>query len=108
MIIKASLIFLFCALLEVGGGYLVWLWLKEDKPFYFASLGFLALAFYGIAATWQVQGFGRVYAAYGGVFIVFSIFWAMIFDKFKPDIWDMIGASLALIGVALIMFVPRT
>lgn len=67
----------------------------------------LLLAFYGIIATLQVQGFGRVYAAYGGVFVVFSILLACYFDGFKPDLWDFLGAILICAGVYFIMFAPR-
>ena len=105
--LQSFLIFIFAALLEVGGGYLVWLWLKEERSFLLGLGGLISLAFYGVVATWQTQEFGRVYAAYGGIFIVFSIFWAMKFNNFKPDIWDIIGASLALIGICIMMYMPR-
>lgn len=105
--LQSLLIFILAAFLEVGGGYLVWLWLKEDKSFLLGLGGLIALGLYGIVATWQSQDFGRVYAAYGGIFIVFSILWAMKFDSFKPDIWDIIGGSLALLGICIMMYMPR-
>ncbi len=105
--LKSLAIFLLAAFLEVGGGYLVWIWLKEAKPLYIGLLGMLFLILYGIVATWQIEGFGRVYAAYGGIFILFSLFWAMKFDAFKPDIYDIIGSLIALLGVLIIMYAPR-
>ncbi|AWI34762.1 YnfA family protein [Helicobacter apodemus] len=105
--LQSLLIFILAAFLEVGGGYLVWLWLKENKSFLLGLGGLIALGLYGIVATWQAQDFGRVYAAYGGIFIVFSILWAMKFDSFKPDIWDILGGGLALLGICIMMYMPR-
>ncbi|NDJ26539.1 YnfA family protein [Campylobacter sp. MIT 12-8780] len=101
-----SFFFLAC-LFEVGGAYLVWLWLKEGKSFYLGLLGLVALGLYGVIASFQPQSFGRVFASYGGFFIVFSLLWAMIFDDFKPDFYDILGSALTLLGVALIAFAPR-
>ncbi|RAX56755.1 hypothetical protein CCZ01_08595 [Helicobacter monodelphidis] len=106
--LKSIGIFILAAFLEVGGGYLVWLWLKEEKSVVIGVTGMILLALYGIVATLQTEGFGRVYAAYGGIFIVFSIFWAMKFDEFKPDMWDIIGAIIALVGVGIMMYAPRS
>lgn len=71
-IIKSLVFFIIAGVFEIGGGYLTWLWLKEDKPFWYGILGGIILALYGIVATWQTANFGRVYATYGGVFIVLS------------------------------------
>lgn len=106
-IVKSISIFLFAGLCEIGGGYLVWLWLKEDKPLWYGIAGGLILAFYGVVATWQTANFARVYATYGGFFIVLSILWAMKFDKFSPDKYDIIGALIALSGVCIIYYAPR-
>lgn len=100
-------IFLLSALFEVGGGYLVWIWLKNDKSVYIGILGFILLGLYGVVATLQTQNFGRVYAAYGGIFIIFSIFWAYFIDDFKPDIYDILGGIITLLGVCIIMFAKR-
>ncbi len=78
-------IFILAAACEVNGGYLVWLWIKDSKDILFGIIRFLLLALYGVIATFQDQSFGRVYAAYGGIFIIFSLFWAVIIDHFKPD-----------------------
>ncbi|WP_316747056.1 YnfA family protein [Pedobacter gandavensis] len=107
-IVKSILIFLLAGICEIGGGYLVWLWLKEDKPFWYGILGAVILTFYGAVATWQTNSFGRVYAAYGGIFIALSLLWAWKFDGFKPDRYDIIGALIALIGVCIIFYAPRS
>lgn len=104
---KSIVLFLFACLFEVGGGYLIWLWLREDRSFYIGLIGGALLVIYGILATFQPESFGRVYGAYGGVFIVFSILWAYIFDGFKPDRYDFIGAIIILIGVGIMMYYPR-
>lgn len=100
-------IFLLSALFEVGGGYLVWIWLKNDTSVYIGILGLILLGLYGVVATLQTQNFGRVYAAYGGIFIIFSIFWAYFIDDFKPDIYDILGGIITLLGVCIIMFAKR-
>ena len=71
--IKSLSIFLLAGLCEIGGGYLVWLWLKEDKPFWYGLLGGFIHALYGVVATLQTSNFARVYATYGGIFIVLSL-----------------------------------
>ena len=103
-------IFLFAAaaLAEIGGAYLVWIGLKEDRGALFVGLGVLALGIYGVVATFQPDAnFGRVLAAYGGVFIVGSLVWGAVFDGFRPDRYDLIGAAVCLVGVAVIMYAPR-
>lgn len=106
-IIKSLCIFFLAGLCEIGGGYLVWLWLREDKPLWYGILGSIILAMYGVVATWQIASFGRVYAAYGGVFIAMALVWAWKVDGFKPDRYDIIGALIALLGVCLILYMPR-
>ena len=107
LIIKSLLIFLLAGICEIGGGYLVWLWLKEDKPLWVGLLGGLVLALYGVVATFQTSGFGKVYATYGGIFIVLSLLWAYKIDNYVPDKYDIIGAAIALIGVCVIYYAPR-
>jgi small multidrug resistance family-3 protein len=106
-IVKSILIFILAGFCEIGGGYLVWLWLKEGKPVWYGLLGGLILIAYGIVATLQPANFGRVYATYGGVFIVMSLLWGWKVDHFTPDRYDMIGASLALIGIFIMFYTPR-
>ena len=92
---------------EIGGGYLIWLWLREGRSFWLALVGALVLILYGVIPTLQPAGFGRVYAAYGGVFIVLSLLWGWKVDKVPPDRADIIGGTIALLGVLVIMYWPR-
>ncbi len=105
-LISLALFFL-AALFEIGGGYLVWLWLREKKGAVFGLLGALTLAIYGIVPTFQPAHFGRVYAAYGGIFIVSSLIWGALIDKKNPDKYEIIGALIALAGVLIMFYVPR-
>lgn len=106
-VIRSIAIFILAGLFEIGGGYLVWLWLKEDKPLWYGIAGGIILALYGVVATWQSAGFGRVYAAYGGIFILMALIWAWRVDGFKPDKYDIIGAAIAVMGACIIIFMPR-
>ncbi len=106
--IQSLAIFILAGFCEIGGGYLVWKWLKEDKPLWYGLLGGLILFAYGVVATWQTQNFGRVYATYGGIFIVMSLIFACKLDSYTPDKYDLIGSAIALIGVLIIYYAPRT
>lgn len=105
--IKSFLLFILAGLFEIGGGYLIWQWLKNDKPLWWGIIGGFTLVLYGVVATWQTADFGRVYAAYGGIFITMALIWAWKVDSFLPDKWDIIGALVALIGACIIIYVPR-
>ncbi len=83
------------------------MWLREGKPISYAFVGSFILVLYGIIPTFQPTHFGRVYAAYGGVFIALSIIWGWKIDKIIPDRFDIIGGTVALIGVGIIMYWPR-
>jgi small multidrug resistance family-3 protein len=107
-ILKSLSLFVVAGLCEIGGGYLIWLWFKQDKPIWYGIGGAILLALYGVVATYQTASFGRVYATYGGVFIVLSILWAWKVDNFKPDRYDIIGALVALAGVYIMFYAPRT
>jgi len=105
--IYAFILFILAGLAEIGGGYLIWLWLRESKPLYFGVFGGIILVLYGVIATFQsFPSFGRVYAAYGGVFIVLSVLWGWGVDRKTPDLYDWIGAAICLGGVA-VMLAPR-
>ena len=106
-VLKTIVIFILAGLCEIGGGYLVWLWLKSEKPIWYGIFVGIILVFYGIVATWQTSNFARVYATYGGFFIVMSLLWAMKFDNYSPDKYDVIGATIALVGICIIYFAPR-
>ncbi len=105
--IKSISYFILAGLFEIGGGYLIWLWLREGKPISYAVTGGMILFLYGVIPTLQPANFGRVYAAYGGVFIVLSIMWGWKIDRVVPDRFDIIGGLVALIGVCIIMYWPR-
>ncbi len=99
--------FLAAGLCEIGGGYLIWLWLREGYPAWYALLGAILLVLYGIIPTFQPAHFGRIYAAYGGVFILLALLWGWCVDGVPPDRYDVIGALIALVGVTVIMYWPR-
>lgn len=99
-------LFILAGFFEIGGGYLIWGWMRQDKPLVWALLGAVILALYGVIAALQpIPAFGRVYAAYGGIFIALSVTWAWFFDGFRPDRYDVLGALIAIAGV-LVMIVP--
>lgn len=105
MAVRSIALFAAAALAEIGGAYLVWIGLKQDKGALVVALGVVALGLYGVVATFQPSNeFGRVLAAYGGVFIVGSMIWGIAFDGFRPDRADLIGATLCLLGVGVIMY----
>jgi len=106
-IVTSLFYFVLAGLCEIGGGYLVWLWLREGKSAWFALIGAVVLILYGFVPTLQPAHFGRVYAAYGGIFIVLSILWGWKVDKIVPDKFDLIGGLIALVGVCVIMYWPR-
>ena len=106
-IIQSLLFFVLAGLCEIGGGYLVWLWLRENKTIGYGCAGAVVLVLYGIVPTFQPANFGRVYAAYGGIFIVLSTLWGWQIDKIAPDKYDLIGSIIALTGVLVIMYWPR-
>jgi len=107
MIAKSVCYFILAGLCEIGGGYLVWLWLREGKPAMYGLVGAVVLILYGVIPTFQPANFGRVYAAYGGVFIALSILWGWKIDGINPDRFDIIGGLIALVGVGVIMYWPR-
>jgi small multidrug resistance family-3 protein len=108
-VLKALLLFAAAGLAEIGGGWLVWQWLRESRPWPVGLLGALVLIGYGVIPTFQSSPhFARVYAAYGGAFIVLSLLWGWLFDGFRPDRWDVIGAAVCLLGMLLIFFGPRS
>lgn len=105
---RSIALFLLAALAEIGGAWLVWQGVREHRGWIWIGSGMLALGAYGFVATLQPEAnFGRILAAYGGVFVAGSLAWGMAFDGFRPDRYDLTGALVALAGVALIMYAPR-
>jgi small multidrug resistance family-3 protein len=108
-ITRAVALFIAAGLAEIGGGYLVWRWLRDGAPVFVGVLGAIILVLYGIIPTLQKSSdFGRIYAAYGGVFVVASLLWGWGIDGKQPDRYDWVGAAVVVVGVAIVFFAPRT
>jgi small multidrug resistance family-3 protein len=109
LVARSIVLFLAAALLEIGGAWLVWQGVREHRGWLWIGLGVVALGAYGFVATLQPDAsFGRVLAAYGGVFVAGSLAWGMALDGYRPDRFDVLGALICLVGVAVIMYSPRT
>jgi small multidrug resistance family-3 protein len=107
-IARSVVLFFVAALAEIGGAWLVWQGVREHRGVAWIGAGVLALGVYGFVATLQPDAnFGRILAAYGGIFVAGSLAWGMALDGFRPDRYDLIGAGLCLVGVAVIMYAPR-
>ncbi len=108
-VLRSVLLFMVAALAEIGGAWLVWQGVREHRGLFFAGAGVVALGAYGFVATLQPDAhFGRVLAAYGGVFVAGSLLWGVLVDGFRPDRSDVVGAGLCVVGVAVIMYGPRS
>src|SRR5215469_11582960 len=107
-VIRSVGLFIVAGLAEIGGGYLVWRWLREGAPWLVGAAGAVILVAYGVIPTFQsTADFGRVYAAYGGVFVIMSLLWGWGVDGRRPDTYDWLGAVVVAVGVAVIFFTPR-
>ncbi|MFF8506476.1 YnfA family protein [Streptomyces sp. NPDC015492] len=105
---RSLALFVVAALFEIGGAWLVWQGIREHKGWIWIGAGVVALGLYGVVATLQSDAdFGRVLAAYGGIFVAGSIAWAMVADGYRPDRYDVVGALVCLAGMAVIMYAPR-
>ncbi|MBA3285760.1 MAG: YnfA family protein [Nitrosopumilus sp.] len=100
-------LFVVAALFEIEGGYLVWQWLREKRNPIFGVIGGIILFLYGTVPTFQPSNFGRVYAAYGGIFVVMAIIWGLVIDKRRPDRYEIIGGLIVLLGASIIFYYPR-
>lgn len=101
-------LFVLAGLCEIGGGYLVWGWMREHKPLVWALVRGLILAAYGVVAALQpISEFGRTYAAYGGIFIALALAWGVLVDGFRPDRWDILGALICVAGVVVMVAPAR-
>lgn len=107
-VLRSLVLFVFAAIAEIGGAWLVWQGVRERRGLPLVLAGVASLGLYGFFATFQPSPhFGRVLAAYGGVFVVGSLLWGVVLDGFRPDRFDLIGAGLCVLGVAVIMYAPR-
>ncbi len=105
---RTAALFVLAALAEIGGAWLVWQGVREHRGWLWIGLGVVALGAYGFVATLQPDAaFGRILAAYGGVFVAGSLAWGVVVDGFRPDRFDLAGAAICLVGVAVIMYAPR-
>ena len=106
-VLTSIALFFVAAVAEIGGGYMVWKWLRERKGVLFGIIGGTILIIYGVITTFQPAQFGRVYAAYGGIFIISSILWGMFVDRKKPDRYEIFGSVIAVMGAVIIFYAPR-
>jgi small multidrug resistance family-3 protein len=105
---RSILLFALAAVAEIGGAWLIWQGVREHRGWTWMGAGVVVLGVYGFVATLQPDAnFGRILAAYGGVFVAGSLLWGMALDGFRPDRWDVAGAVMCLVGVAVIMYAPR-
>lgn len=106
--LRSILLFALAAVAEIGGAWLIWQGVREHRGVAWIGAGIAALAAYGFVATLQPDAnFGRILAAYGGIFVAGSLAWGAVVDGFKPDRFDLVGAGICLVGVAVIMYAPR-
>jgi small multidrug resistance family-3 protein len=106
--LRSIALFALAALAEIGGAWLIWQGVREHRGLLVVGAGILALGAYGFVAIFQPDPhFGRILAAYGGVFVAGSLAWGVVVDGFRPDRFDLLGAGLCLLGVAVIMYAPR-
>ena len=107
-VLRSVLLFLLAAVAEIGGAWLIWQGWREHRGLLWILGGIVALGAYGFVATFQPDpNFGRILAAYGGIFVAGSLAWGVLVDHFKPDRYDLLGATICLLGVTLIMYAPR-
>jgi small multidrug resistance family-3 protein len=108
LVARSVLLFVLATLSEIGGAWLIWQGVREHRGAVFIGGGILALGAYGFVATFQPDpNFGRILAAYGGVFVAGSLAWGMALDGFRPDRYDLLGAAFCLLGVVVIMYAPH-
>jgi len=108
LVLRSVSLFVCAAIAEIGGAWLVWQGVRQHRGLVWVGAGVLALAVYGFVATFQPDAhFGRILAAYGGIFVAGSLLWGVIFDGFHPDRFDLTGAGICLLGVVVIMYAPR-
>lgn len=108
LVLRSIALFVVAAVFEIGGAWLVWQGVREHRGWLWIAGGLLALGAYGFVATLQPDAhFGRILAAYGGIFVAGSLAWGVLADGFRPDRYDLLGALICLVGVGVIMYAPR-
>ncbi|KAB0300599.1 YnfA family protein [Vibrio fortis] len=106
--LKTLGLFFVTAIAEILGCYLPYLWLKEDKSVWLLVPTAFCLILFAWLLSLHPTAAGRVYAAYGGVYIFVAILWLWVVDDIRPSMWDIVGVSVAMLGMAIIMFAPRS
>ncbi len=107
-VLRSLGLFAVAAIAEIGGAWLVWQGVREHRGIAWMGAGVAALGVYGFVATLQPDAhFGRILAAYGGIFVAGSLAWGVVADGYRPDRYDLIGAAICLFGMAMIMYAPR-
>jgi len=106
--LKTLTLFVLTALAEILGCYLPWLWLREGRSAWLLLPGAISLALFAWLLSLHPTAAGRVYAAYGGVYVGVALLWLWLVDGVRPTLWDLLGGSVALAGMAIIMLAPRT
>jgi len=108
VIARSVALFVVAAVFEIGGAWLVWQGVREHRGWLWVGAGIISLGLYGFTATFQPDAhFGRILAAYGGIFVAGSLLWGAIADGYQPDRFDLAGALICLVGMAVIMYAPR-
>jgi small multidrug resistance family-3 protein len=107
IVYRVIVLFFLAGLCEIGGGYLLWQAIRGERPVWLGVAGGVLLILYGLIATLQPADFSRTYAAYGGIFIVMSVWWGWYVDGLRPDMYDLIGGTLAFAGAMVIFFAPH-
>jgi small multidrug resistance family-3 protein len=108
MVLRSLALFAAAAIAEIGGAWLVWQGIRGHRGIAWVGAGVVVLGVYGLVATQQPDAhFGRILAAYGGIFVAGSLAWGVVADGFRPDRYDLIGAGICLLGMAVIMYAPR-
>jgi len=107
-VVKTVALFVATALAEIIGCYLPYLWLRHAKPIWLLAPAAASLALFAWLLTLHPQAAGRTYASYGGVYVATALVWLWLVDGQQPDRWDLLGGTVAIVGMAIIAFGPRT
>ena len=105
--LKTIALFLITAIAEIVGCYLPYLWLRQDKSIWLLVPAAISLTLFAWLLSLHPTAAGRVYAAYGGIYILVAVLWLWVVDGIKPTTWDIVGALVALVGMAIIIFAPK-